>query len=213
MTHPYADLAYSRWMLKLLGPLRTGFRMVNRRVTVPAIDCGLGPLLSTPITGSILVLRTTGRKTGLIRQAPLGYVVLDGRVVVVAGYGRACHWFRNALANPHVEVALPGAVLAGRAEEVVDPEERRRAMRALVTALGIIGRATLGDVEHADDARLDQLADSFPLLAVTPTAVRPGPYDPGGSFWTIPLAATVAAGVACLLARRRTGTARRQRTG
>jgi hypothetical protein len=43
VTHPYADLAYSRWMLKLLGPLRTGFRMVNRRVTVPAIECGLGP--------------------------------------------------------------------------------------------------------------------------------------------------------------------------
>lgn len=212
MSDPCADLPYSTWLLKLIGPLRAGFRVANRRLTVPVIDRGLGPLLGTPMTGSILVLRTTGRKSGLIREAPLGYVVFDGRVVVVAGYGRACHWFRNALAHPQVEVALPGAVLAGRAEEIVDPGERRRALRAAAAAFGVIGRVTLGDVEQADDPRVDQLAESFPLLAVTPTAVLPGPYDPGGTFWRIPAAATVV-GMALLLARRRTRTARRQRTG
>ena len=212
MSDPYADLTYGTWLLKVIGPLRAGFRVANRRLIVPMIDRGLGPLLGTPMTGSILVLRTTGRKTGLIREAPLGYVVFGGRVVVVAGYGRACHWFRNALANPQVEVALPGAVLAGRAEEIVDPEERRRAMRAVAAAFGVIGRATLGDVEQADDARVDQLADSFPLLAFTPTAVLPGPYDPGGPFWRIPLAATVA-GMTLVLAGRRTRKARGQRTG
>jgi deazaflavin-dependent oxidoreductase (nitroreductase family) len=200
VSDPYADLPYSTWLLTLLGPLRAGFRVANRRLTVPVLDHGLGPLLGTPLTGSILVLRTTGRTSGLVRETPLGYVVLDGRVVVVAGYGRACHWFRNAVANPEVEVALPGAVLAGRAQEIVDPGERRRAMRAVAAAFGVIGRATLGDVEHADDARVDRLADSLPLLAVTPTAVLPGPYDPGGTFWRIPLAATVA-GLALLLAR------------
>ncbi|MFN0282880.1 MAG: nitroreductase/quinone reductase family protein [Kineosporiaceae bacterium] len=205
MSDPYADLPYSTWLLKLIGPLRAGFRVVNRRLTVPAIDRGLGPLLGTPMTGSILVLRTTGRTTGLVREAPLGYVILDGRVVVVAGYGRACHWFRNAVADPRVEIALPGAVLAGWAEEIADPGERRRAMRAVASALGVIGKVTLGDVDHADDARVDELADGFPLLAVTPTAVLPGPYDPGGTFWRIPLAATVA-GIALLLARRRTRT-------
>jgi deazaflavin-dependent oxidoreductase (nitroreductase family) len=156
------------------------------------------------------VLRTTGRKTGLVRQAPLGYAVHDGRIVVSAGYGRTCHWFGNALADPQVEVALPGAVLAGRAEEITDPEDRRRTFRAVAAALGVIGRATLGDVEHADDTRVDQLANSFPLLAITPTAVLPGPYEPGGTFWRIPLTATVAAGVTLLLARRHARTARRR---
>ena len=213
MTAPYADLPYAPWMLKLLGPLRGGFRVANRRLTVPLIDHGLGPLLGTPVTGSILVLRTAGRRTGLIRAAPLGYVVLDGRVVVAAGYGRNSHWFRNALADPHVEIALPGAVLAGRAEEIVDPEQRRRALRALAAALGVIGRATLGDPGHADDARVDELAEGFPLLAVTPTGVLPGPYDPGGSFWRIPTAATIGAGVAFLLARRARRGASMRRPG
>jgi deazaflavin-dependent oxidoreductase (nitroreductase family) len=210
MTNQYAHLPYDPRMLRLLGPLRVGFRLVNRWLTVPMVDRGLGPLLGTPLTGSILVLRTTGRKTGLVREAPLGYTVLEGRIVVIAGYGRTCHWFRNALANPQVQVSLPGAVLAGHAEEITDPVTRRRAFRALVAALGVIGRATLGNVEEADDARVDQLADSFPLLAVTPTDILPGPYEPGGTFWRIPLTVTVSAGAALLLARGHARAARQQ---
>jgi deazaflavin-dependent oxidoreductase (nitroreductase family) len=208
MTNQYAHLPYDPWMLRLLGPLRAGFRLANRWLAVPMVNRGLGPLLGTPLTGSILVLRTTGRKTGLVREVPLGYSVLDGRIVVIAGYGRTCHWFRNALANPQVQVSLPGAVLAGHAEEITDPVNRRRAFRALAAALGVIGRATLGHVEEADDARVDQLADSFPLLAVTPTGVLPGPYEPGGTFWRIPLTATVAGGAALLLARGHARAAR-----
>lgn len=207
---PYADLPYPRWMTGLLGPLRSGFRVANTWLTVPLIERGLGPLLVTPATGSILVLRTRGRSTGLIRQAPLGYALVDGRIVVVAGYGRTCHWFRNALAEPRVEVALPGAVLAGYAEEVTDPVELRRAFRAVAGALGAIGVATLGDVARAGDDRVDELARGFPVLAITPTGVLPGPYDPGGSFWRLPFAATVMAGMAAGVAA---GAARRRRRG
>jgi deazaflavin-dependent oxidoreductase (nitroreductase family) len=210
MTDRYADLPYPPWMTRLLGPLRSGFRGVNRGLTVPLVEAGLGPLLATPLTGSILVLRTTGRRTGLIRQVPLGYAILDGRIIVVAGYGRASHWFRNALADPRVEVALPGAVLVGSAEESVDPEDRRRAFRAVSGALAVIGRATLGDVEDADDARIDELADAFPVLAITPTGVLPGPYDPGGAFWRLPLGATVVCGAALLSALRHARSARRR---
>jgi len=184
-------LPYGPWMQSLLSPLRSGFRVANRWVTEPIYRLGLGPLLSNPLTGSILVLRTTGRKSGLLREAPLGYAVVDGRVVVVAGYGRDCHWFRNALAHPQVEIALPGAVLAGYAEEITDPQLRRRAFRTVVAAMGVVGRLTLPDVDSADDARIDELADAFPLLAITPTEVLPGPYDPDGRFWRIPLGATV----------------------
>lgn len=203
MSDQYADLPYDAWMLNLLGPLRAGFRLLNRWLAVPLVDRGLGPLLGTPLSGSILVLRTTGRKTGLVREAPLGYTIIDGRTVVIAGYGRTCHWFQNALANPQVEVSLPGAVLAGLAEEIIDPANRRQAFRAVAAALGVIGRTTLGDVQRADDARVDHLADSFPLLAITPTAVLPGPYDPGGTFWRVPLTATIAGGAFVLLTRKR----------
>ncbi len=88
--------------------------------------------LATTVAGSILLLRTTGWKCGLVREAPLDYALIDGRVVVVAGYGRSAHWFRNAMANPEVEVLLPGALIAGYAGGITDPDERRAAFRTLI---------------------------------------------------------------------------------
>jgi deazaflavin-dependent oxidoreductase (nitroreductase family) len=167
-------------MTALLTPLRSAFRVLNHWVAAPVIRAGGGPLLSTPIAGSILLLRTTGRKSGLVREAPLGYTVIDGRVVVVAGYGRSAHWFRNALADPEVEVLLPGALIAGRAAEIAEPDKRRAAFRALIESTGVVGRLTLGDIGGKSDAEVDTLAQAFPILAITPTAIRAGPFDPGG---------------------------------
>lgn len=198
-----APLPYGPVLTRLLEPLRRAFLVVNRWATAPALRLGLGPLLGTPATGSILVLRTTGRKTGLVREAPLGYALMDGAILVVAGYGRGAHWFRNALANPDVEVVLPGAVLAGRAEEISDPVERRAAFRQVITALGVVGRFTVGDVAGGTDERVDRLAEAFPVLRVRPLAVRPGPYDPGGGFWRVLVTATLGGAAAIVAAYRR----------
>ena len=193
-----ATLPYGPAMTALLEPLRKAFLVLNHTVAAPLIRNGAGPLLSTRAAGSLLVLRTTGHKTGLVREAPLGYAVVDGKVVVIAGYGREAHWFRNAIANPEVEVLLPGAVLAGRAEEVTDPDERRATLRTLISSMGIVGTLTLGDVRTKSDAEVDLLAEAFPILAITPTAVRTGPYDPGGvgprlttALWVLLTAGTV----------------------
>jgi deazaflavin-dependent oxidoreductase (nitroreductase family) len=153
-----APLPYGPTMTAMLTPLRKAFFVLNHWVAAPLIRAGGGPLLTTPVTGSILMLRTTGRKSGLVREAPLGYAVIDGRVVVVAGYGRSAHWFRNALANPEVEVLLPGALLAGRADEITEPDERRAVFRTLIESMGVVGRLTLGDVRGKSDAEVDMLA-------------------------------------------------------
>lgn len=202
------DLPYPPVVQRLLEPARRGFRWLNTYVTAPMIRIGAGPLMSTPQAGALCVLRTVGRTSGKIREAPLGYAIVNGRVAMVAGYGREAHWFRNALANPDVEVALPGAVLAGRTEEVTDLEERRLAFRTVMTSLGYIGRATVGDVARLTDTEVDELAHAFPVLAITPTALRPGPYDPDGVFqratpwiWLGALVATI--GATSRLCRRR----------
>jgi deazaflavin-dependent oxidoreductase (nitroreductase family) len=193
-------------MTAALTPLRKAFRVLNRWAASPMIRAGGGPLLTTTATGSILVLRTTGRKSGLVREAPLSYTVIDGRVVVMAGYGRNAHWFRNALADPEVEVLLPGAVLAGRAAEITEPDEMRAAFRVLIESMGVVGRLTLGDVQGKSDAEVDALAAAFPILAITPTAFRPGPFDPGGIGTRINTASSVllvAMGLAAVWRHRR----------
>jgi deazaflavin-dependent oxidoreductase (nitroreductase family) len=194
-------LPYGPTVTAVLTPLRSAFRVLNRWVAAPLIRAGGGPLLTTTVAGSILLLRTTGRKSGLVREAPLGYTVIDGRVVVTAGYGRSAHWFRNALADPEVEVLLPGALIAGHAAEITEPDARRAAFRALIESMGVVGRLTLGDIRGKRDAEVDLLAQAFPILAITPTAVRPGPFDPGGTgtrintaLWVLlPAAGVVAA--------------------
>lgn len=159
-------------------------------------------MLGTPVTGQMLLLRTIGHISGQVREAPLGYTLIDGRVVVMAGYGRGTHWFRNALAHPDVEIALPGAVLAGRAAEITDITRRRQAFRVLYDALGVVGRTVLPAAASAPDERVDELAEALPIIEITPTAVLPGPYDPGGGFWRYPFAVTLA-GILLLTVRRR----------
>jgi len=198
-------------MTAVLTPLRQAFLMLNRWVAAPLIRAGGGPMLTTTVAGSILLLRTTGWKSGLVREAPLGYALIDGRVVVVAGYGRSAHWFRNALANPEVEVLLPGALIAGHADEITDPDERRATFRTLIECMGVVGRLTLGDVRGRTDAEVDVLTIAFPILAITPTAVRSGPFDPGGIGARINTAVSALAGLAGLAAAVRRHQRRRVR--
>src|SRR5659263_489793 len=74
-------LPYGPAMTALLEPMRKAFLLLNRTIAAPLIRNGAGPLLSTRTAGSLLVLRTTGRTTGKVREAPLGYALVDGRAV------------------------------------------------------------------------------------------------------------------------------------
>jgi hypothetical protein len=69
--------------------------------------------------------------------------------------------------------------------------------------MGIVGRLTLGDVRSKSDEEVDVLAVAFPILAITATAVRPGPFDPGGIGTRVNTALWVFLGAAALAAALR----------
>ncbi len=74
---------------------------------------------------NLLILTTTGAKSGKPHMTPLGYTVLNGRILVSAGAGGADKhpaWYYNLLANPEVQVEIPTAFTA-RAT-VTEGEER-----------------------------------------------------------------------------------------
>jgi len=185
-------------MTQALGPLHRVFDIVNRWFALPALRAGLGPLFSTPLTGSMLILRTTGRTSGLPREAPLGYVIREGSVYVCAGFGRRTAWYRNLAADPRVEVVLPSLAFAGTAETVTDRAEWDRVFPDYVRALGLIGRLTLGDARTVDQGRLDEIRVSLPLVRIRPTGLAPGPSDPGGRMWVV-VQAVLAAALICLV--------------
>jgi deazaflavin-dependent oxidoreductase (nitroreductase family) len=195
---------YTPRLTRLLPVLRRAFLVLNRRFAAPALGAGLGPLFVSPVGGSILLLRTHGRRSGLTREAPLGYVVSGGSVYVCAGFGRRTGWLANIGADASVEVVLPGARLRGIAEEVTDRAEYELVLPALMSALGVVGRVTVPDAAAPSGATLDAWFGSLPLVRIRPTAVLPGPWDPGGRGWIAVAALELAlAALALLVARRR----------
>ena len=76
----------------------------------------------------VLILTTTGAKSGETRESPLVYSRDGGDLVIVASKGGApTHpaWYHNLVANPRVKVEANGETFDADAV-VVDTDERRR---------------------------------------------------------------------------------------
>ena len=63
---------------------------------------GLGSLIGH----MVLLLTTTGRKSGLPRATPLQYEEVDNVIKVAAALGQKADWYCNIIANPNVEVRV-----------------------------------------------------------------------------------------------------------
>jgi proline iminopeptidase len=82
---------------------------------------------------TVLLLTTTGRKTGEQHTTPLIYGLEGDNPVIVASKGGAPQhpgWFRNLAKTPEVEVQIEGERFAARAR-VAEDEERARLWRMM----------------------------------------------------------------------------------
>ncbi len=161
------------------------FLKLNRWVAVPLLRAGLGPWIGTPIGGYLLLLRARGRTSGVVRETPLSYFIAEGAAWVCAGFGPTTQWYRNILADPGVEVVLPGRTVACVAEDVRDPEVRSRIIPALVHAVGMPGALGGVDPRHATDEQILEAYGWVPLIRLRPVGspIAAGPDDPGGTAW------------------------------
>ncbi len=185
---------------------RSAFRWLNRLFAVPVHRAGLAAWLGTPLTGCQLLLTTTGRRSGLPRFTPLGYIVAEGSAWVLAGYGPSTLWFRNLLVEPRVTVRLPARrPFDAIAEPVDDPEVRARIIPALVRSMSLPGFSIGTNVLTASDERILELVCWVPLVRLTPEgpALVAGPDDPGGRGWVWRQTAVALAVLAGLLVLRR----------
>jgi deazaflavin-dependent oxidoreductase (nitroreductase family) len=95
----------------------------------------------------MLILTTTGAKTGLRRTAPLTYSRDGDRYVIVASNGGAPDhpaWYHNLKADPQVTAEVGGETFEAHATVVDEPERRRLYDRhaAAHTGLGFKGYET-----------------------------------------------------------------------
>ncbi|MGA9396984.1 MAG: nitroreductase family deazaflavin-dependent oxidoreductase [Anaerolineaceae bacterium] len=81
--------------------------------------------LGLPLFGSfILLLTTTGCKSGKLRYTPLEYRREEqtGHMIITAGWGGNTDWRRNIQADPHVRVQAGWHKFAALAEPLTDAE-------------------------------------------------------------------------------------------
>ena len=88
-----------------------------------------GHLTEGPFAGrQVLVLTTTGAKTGETRETPLVYSRDGDDIVIIASMGGApSHpaWYHNIVANPRVTIEVDGAKIEATAR-ITEGDERRR---------------------------------------------------------------------------------------
>lgn len=77
----------------------------------------------------LLLLHTTGAKSGKERVTPLAFVIDNERIYVTGSKGGApTHpaWFHNVLANPDVTIEIGDDTVTGTARNIDDRSERDR---------------------------------------------------------------------------------------
>jgi deazaflavin-dependent oxidoreductase (nitroreductase family) len=117
-----SDRFYSR-MSHSLGA--TGLRWVGK-LNVPLYRLSRGRIGGTVGKGPVLLLTTTGRKSGQPRTAPVLYLADGDRFVVIntnAGNAKTPAWSLNLSANPEAEVEVGGKLTPVRARQA-EGEER-----------------------------------------------------------------------------------------
>ena len=114
--HEYAGLAEKSG---------TGFKWVFK---IPILEYKLG--FGWLIGGFVLLLTTTGRKSGKPRYTPLEYIYDREKVRyrITAGWGGKTDWYRNICADAHVTVQVGRRKFAAIAEPASDEEVAKNMM-------------------------------------------------------------------------------------
>jgi deazaflavin-dependent oxidoreductase (nitroreductase family) len=116
----------NRFYTRLSMSMPDSWLKATGKLNVPVYRLSRGRLMNTVGTGPVLLLTSTGRRSGQKRTAPVLYLKDGERFVVVgsnAGNVRAPAWSYNLKANPDAEIEIRGDRRPVRAR-VAEGEER-----------------------------------------------------------------------------------------
>jgi deazaflavin-dependent oxidoreductase (nitroreductase family) len=125
-THPglskKAYLWFESLILEKLVPLNNPGPVFHWIFKFPLLLDRLGLWFLIP--KGILILTTTGRRSKKLRRTPMEYgsVSPDGSYIVMSGWSGHTDWYRNALADPHVNVKIGNKLIPAIATPLEDEE-------------------------------------------------------------------------------------------
>jgi deazaflavin-dependent oxidoreductase (nitroreductase family) len=129
---------------------------------------GLGPLIGR----IILLLTTTGRKSGQQRITPLQYEEIDGKIYLGSARGTRSDWYRNIEADGRVEVRVKNRQFRGVAETVTDPVRIADFFEVRLQRhprmMGLLMEKAHGLPPRPSREQLEALAASEAMVVITP---------------------------------------------
>ncbi len=130
---------------------------------------GLGPLVGR----IILLLETTGRRSGRKRVTPLQYEMIGDDYYVGAARGLKADWVRNIQSCPQVEVRVGAKYFQGVAEVVTDPAKFADFLEVRLQRhprmIGLIMEKAHGLPRHPSREKLEELAKTEAFVILHPT--------------------------------------------
>ena len=132
-----------------------------------AYAIGLGPLIGR----HVLLLTTTGRKSGTPRVIPLQYEEINGIFYIGSARGDKSDWYRNILADPKVEVRVKSRRFVGMAEAIDDLERVAEFLEIrLARSPRMMGNLfrLVGLPQEPNRAQLQQYASNRTMVVIHP---------------------------------------------
>jgi deazaflavin-dependent oxidoreductase (nitroreductase family) len=135
-----------------------------------AYAVGLGPLIGR----LVLLLTTTGRKSGKPRVVPLQYEEIGGKIHLGSSRGEQADWVKNIRVNPNVDVRVKTRRFSGTAEIITDItriadylevrlQRHPRMVGAMLGGEGISGAP--------DRKALERYAGNLALVVIVPKVI------------------------------------------
>jgi deazaflavin-dependent oxidoreductase (nitroreductase family) len=119
---------------------RRASTFVSAKLLNPLVNAAARAGLPTP---SVVILETTGRRSGQPRRVPVGRALDGDTLWIVAEHGRRAGYVRNIEANPRVRVRVGRRWRTGAAQVLPEDDWRERQRRmpkrvnsAVVRAVG-----------------------------------------------------------------------------
>jgi deazaflavin-dependent oxidoreductase (nitroreductase family) len=132
---------------------------------------GLGPIIG----GFIVLLTTTGRKSGKKRVTPLQYEKIGADYYLGAARGLKADWVRNIQSNPQVELRVGAKHVQATAEIVTDPSRFADFMEVRLERhprmIGLIMEKAHGLPRCPSREQLEGLAKGEAMVVVHPMKV------------------------------------------
>jgi deazaflavin-dependent oxidoreductase (nitroreductase family) len=129
---------------------------------------GLGPLVGK----IVLLLTTTGRKSGLPRITPLQYELIDGKYCLGAARGKKADWVRNIESNPQVQIRVKRLNFKGIARVSSDPMEITNFLETRLTRHPLMIGMIMEKAHHLprkpSRQQLEALAVDEVMVVITP---------------------------------------------